>query len=70
MCSVQLYGVCQTRVFNAINIIVTDMDCNIRIDRLSLGHGADRGTDILLASSSGNIISTGPYHDPWAVCIS
>ena len=70
MCSVQLYGVCQIQVFNAINTIFTDMDDNIRIDRLSLGHGADRGTDILLASGSGNIISTGQYHDPWAVCIS
>jgi hypothetical protein len=62
--------VCQTQVFNAINTIVTDMNGNIRIDRLSLGRGADRGTDIFLAYGSGNIISTGPYHDPWAVCIS
>jgi len=34
-----------------------------------LGLGEDRGTDISLASGSGNIISTGPYYDPWAVCI-
>jgi hypothetical protein len=45
------------------------MDGNIRIDRLPLGHDTDRETDISLASSSGNNISTGPYHIPWAVCI-
>ena len=33
---------CQILVFNAINTIVTDMECNIRIDRLPLGRG---GTD-------------------------
>jgi hypothetical protein len=27
------------------------------------------GNYIALASGSCNIISTGPYHDPWAVCI-
>jgi hypothetical protein len=31
-------GVVQILVFNAINTIVTDMKCNIRIDRLPLGH--------------------------------
>ena len=45
------------------------MEGNIRIDRLSLGHGTNReATYISLAS--GNIISTSPYHDPCAVCIS
>lgn len=34
-----------------INTIITDMQGNIRIDRLTLGRGADRGTDI--------------YLDPW-----
>jgi hypothetical protein len=28
---------CQILVFNAINTIVTDMECNVRIDRLPLG---------------------------------
>ena len=28
---------CQILVFNAINTIVTDMECNIMIDRLTLG---------------------------------
>ena len=54
---------------NKHNIIVTDMECNIRINRLPLGH-TNRETDISLASGSGNIISTSLYHDPWAVCIS
>ena len=56
-----LYCVCQILVFHAINIIVTDMDGNIRIDRLSLDHGTDRQTDISLAS--GNIMFTVAYHD-------
>jgi hypothetical protein len=57
--------VCQILVFNAINTIVTDMEGNIRIVRLSLVPlGMDRETDISLASGSGNIISTGQYHDP------
>ena len=47
------------------------MEGNIRIDILSLlPMGTDRETDISLASGSGNTISTGQYHDPWAVCIS
>jgi len=57
----------QILVFNAINTIVTDMEGNIRMDRLPLGRDTDRETDICLAFGSGNIISTGPYHDPWAV---
>jgi len=32
------------QVFNTINTIVTYMDGNIRIYRLSLGHGTDRET--------------------------
>ena len=32
---------CPILVFNAINTIVTDMECNIRIDRLTLGRGTD-----------------------------
>jgi len=36
----------QILVFNAINKIVIDMEGNIRIDRLSLGPGMDRETDI------------------------
>jgi hypothetical protein len=55
--------VCQILVFNAINTISTDMEGNIRIDRLPLCSGTDRETDISLASGSGNIISIGPYHD-------
>jgi hypothetical protein len=60
--SVHLYCVCQSLVFNVINTVVTDIyiEGNIRIDRLPLGPGTDCETDI----------STGPYHDPWAVCIS
>ena len=58
-----IYIVCQILVFNAIHTIVTDMEGNIRIDRLPLGHGTDCETDISLAS--GDIISTGLYHDPW-----
>jgi len=50
--------------FNATKSIVTDMEGNISIDRLPLGHGMDRETDITLASGSGNIISTGSSHDP------
>ena len=46
------------------------MEGDIWIDGLPLGPGTDRETDITLAAGSGNIISTGPYHDPWAVCIS
>ena len=61
---------CQILVFDAINTIVTDMEGDIWIDGLPLGPGTDRETDITLAAGSGNIISTGPYHDPWAVCIS
>jgi len=49
---------------------VADMEDNIRIDRLLLGHGKNHETDISLASGSVNFISTGPYHDPWAFCIS
>jgi len=44
------------------------MKGNIMIDRLPLGRDTDRETEISL--SSGNIISTGSYHDPWPVCIS
>jgi len=49
-------------VFNYL--IATDMEGNISIDKLPLGHGMDRETDITLASGSGNIISTGSSHDP------
>jgi hypothetical protein len=51
--------VCQILVFNAINTIVTDMEGNIRIDRLPLGSGTDYEIDISLAYGSGNIISAG-----------
>ena len=37
-----LYCMCQIRVFNAINTIVTDIENNIRIDRLPLGRGTDQ----------------------------
>ena len=47
---------CQILDFNAINTIVTDIECNIRIDRLPC---------VVVRN-----ISTGPYHDPRAVCIS
>jgi len=67
--SVHLYCVCQILV-NVINTIVSDMEGNIRIDRLPFGHGMDRETDNSLAYGSGNIISNAPYHDSWAVCIS
>ena len=33
------------------------------------GRGTDGETDISLASGLNKIISIGPYHDPWAVCI-
>jgi hypothetical protein len=41
-----LYSMCQILVFNAINTIVTDMELNIRIDRLPLGRGTDRGQSV------------------------
>jgi hypothetical protein len=56
--------------FNVISTIVTDMEVNIRIDRLPLGSGTDHETDICIAYDSGNIISTGTYHDTLAVGIS
>ena len=37
-----LYCMCQILIFNAINTIVTDMECNIRIYRLPLGRGTDQ----------------------------
>ena len=37
-----LYCICQILVFNAINTIVTDIECNIRIDRLPLGRVMDQ----------------------------
>ena len=37
---------CQTLVFNAINTIATDIECNIRIDRLPLGRGTDLGQSV------------------------
>jgi hypothetical protein len=40
------------------------MEGNMRIERLPLGPGTDHETDISLASGSGNIFSTCPYHDP------
>ena len=58
-----LYCVCQILVFNAIHTIITDVEGNIRIDRLPLGRGTDCETDISL--DSGDIISTRLYHDPW-----
>ena len=58
---------CQILEFNAINTIVTDIESNIRIDRLPLG--TDHETDISLTYDSGNIISTGTYHVPLAVGI-
>ena len=61
---------CQILDFNAISTIVTDMEGNIRIDRLPLGSGTDHETDISLAYDSGNIISTGTYHDTLAIGIS
>ena len=66
--SEHLYYVCQILV-NAINTIVSDMEGNITIYRLPLGHGTDRATDISHPSGSGIIISNAPYHDPWTVCI-
>jgi hypothetical protein len=57
-------------VFNSINTIVTDIEGNIRIYRLPSGRGTNHEIDISLASGSGKIMFTGPYHDPWAVCIS
>ena len=53
-----LYFVCLQ--FNKHNI-VTDIEGNIRIYRLPKGRGTDHEID--------HIIFTGPYHDPWAVCI-
>ena len=40
------YCMCQILVFSAINTIVTDIECNIRIDRLSLGRGTDLGQSV------------------------
>jgi hypothetical protein len=54
----KIYILC---VFNSINIIVTDIEGNIRIYRLPSGRGTDHEID--------HIIFTGPYHDHWAVCI-
>ena len=55
--------------FNVISTIVTDMEGNIRIDRLPLGSGTDHETDISIAYDSGNIISTGTHHGTLAVGI-
>jgi hypothetical protein len=40
--SMHLYCMCQILVFSAIHTIVTDIECNIRIDRLPLGRGTDQ----------------------------
>jgi hypothetical protein len=56
-----LYCMCQILVFNAINTIVTDMECNIRIDRLPLG----RGTDQWKLYCPG--LRFGQYHFHWSV---
>ena len=47
------------------------MEGNIRIYRLPMGRGTDQwtGNGIARAGDEGNIISTGPYHDPRAVCL-
>ena len=37
-----LYCMCQNLVVHAINTIVTDIECNIRIDRLPLGRRTDQ----------------------------
>jgi hypothetical protein len=37
---------CQILIPNAINTKVTDMEGNIRIDRLTLGRGTDSETDV------------------------
>ena len=37
---------CQILVFNAINTIVTDIECTIRIDRLPLSRGTDLGQSV------------------------
>ena len=39
-----LYCMCRILVFNAINTVpvVTDIECNFRIDRLPLGRGTDQ----------------------------
>ena len=65
--SLKSYILC---VFNSINTIVADIEDNIRIYRLPSGRGTDHEIYISLASGSGNIIFTGPYHERWAVCIS
>jgi hypothetical protein len=44
--SMHLYCMCQILVLNAINTIVTDMECNIRIDWLPLGRGTDLGQSV------------------------
>ena len=53
---------CQILVFNAINTIVTDMECNIRIDRLHLVRTMTLGQsiypDIALHISNYYIINT------------
>jgi hypothetical protein len=51
-----IYIVCQILVFNPINIIVTDMEGNIRIDRLSLDHGTDNQETYKLPYISLNIV--------------
>ena len=40
--AMHLYCMCQIPVFNAIHTIVTDMECNIKIDRLPVGRGTDQ----------------------------
>jgi hypothetical protein len=57
---------CHILVFNAINIIVTISryaDCPMVVVQTS-------GNDIARAGGEGNIISTGSYYDPRAVCLS
>jgi hypothetical protein len=46
-----LYCMCQILVFNAINAIVTDMEYNVKIDRLLLGRGTDHDPWAVCVSS-------------------
>ena len=52
---------CQILVFNAINTIVTDIECNIRINRLPLGRGMDQWKLYC------PLLRLGQYHFHWSV---
>ena len=56
-----LYCVCQILIFNGINTIATDVEGNIRIDRLHLGTGTDR--EIYISTGRTTTLGKSVYPD-------